>query len=163
MSRNNSLLMLLALAIVLGKLGSSGPSAAPAGKPISSHGPVPLTPDALAALIKSVGLTGQAALTAGALAQLASGGFADMMVDTRGMSQKELLAYWGRPMKPQLKLGLWQIDILDPSVRSLLGLPNSTPDMRETNIYKAALDNAKAMMVLSKNGTDFGYWRVQET
>jgi hypothetical protein len=47
-----------------------------------------------------------------AIVKRESGGYANTVVDTRGMRPDELRAYWGKSALPELSVGLFQINVL---------------------------------------------------
>lgn len=80
------------------------------GKPIVKAGTRHLSDDELRALIAKHGFADQA--KAFAIAKRESGGWVDVVVDTRGMTADELKAYWGKPALPEYSVGLWQINAI---------------------------------------------------
>jgi len=91
------------------------------GKPIVTPGTKKLSSAEIRALAVGSGVAN--ADKALAIAIRESGGYADVVVDTRGMSLAELQAYWPDHTKkygPELSVGLWQINVLANG--ALLGL-----------------------------------------
>jgi len=113
------------------------------GKPIVTRGTVHLSDDELRALIAKHGFADAA--TAFKLAKRESGGWADVKVDTRGMTSQELHAYWGKPPLEEYSVGLWQINVL--SNGQFDGQTLTDPDV-----------NAEAAYKLSRGGTSWGPW-----
>lgn len=113
------------------------------GKPIVQRGTKHLSDDELRALIAKVGFADAA--KAFAIAKLESGGWADVVVDTRGMSPDELHEYWGKSAMPELSVGLFQINVL----------ANGQYDL-ET--LKDPESNAQAAYAMSRGGTFWGPW-----
>lgn len=80
-----------------------------------------------------------------ALATRESGGWVDVVVDTRGMTAPELLAYWGKPAMPEYSVGLWQVNVLANTQFDPEALKD--PDV-----------SAAAALALSRGGTSWGPW-----
>jgi hypothetical protein len=92
--------------------------------------------------------------TAVAIAMRESGGSADVVVDTRGMSSDELAAYWGRPALEELSVGLWQINVL--AHRALV--PGGDTLDSAVEELKAPEVNARTALALSSGGTQWRAW-----
>lgn len=150
------LLLLGLIAITLIRRSSSSAASSPAtspatrsttnprtGRPIVTPGTRKLSAEELRALIALHGF--KDAEKAFAIAMRESGGFADVVVDTRGMHPDELRAYWGKPAAEELSIGLWQINTLASPSFDVEAL--KTPD-----------GNALAALQLSKGGTSWGPW-----
>lgn len=121
------------------------------GKPIVTKGPHKLSDEELRALIARHGFADQA--KAFALAKRESGGQADVVVDTRGMSSGQLLLYWGKPAAPELSAGLWQINVLANG-----GIvPGADLDTKAL-LLQDPDTNAAAAFTLSRGGTSWGPW-----
>ena len=91
------------------------------GKPIVTPGTKKLSSAEIRALAAASGIADVDKALAIAIRE--SGGYADVVVDTRGMTLAELQAYWPDPTKkygPELSVGLWQINVLANG--ALLGL-----------------------------------------
>lgn len=121
------------------------------GQPIVRRGTHKLSDDELRALIARHGFADAA--TAFALAKRESGGQADVIVDTRGMSSTQLLAYWGKPAAPELSSGLWQINVLANGAI----VPGSDVDTKALFLEDPDT-NAQVAFTLSHGGTTWGPW-----
>jgi hypothetical protein len=150
-------------ALAGGAMGTKRASATPApargaspmnpatGRAIVTRGVHKLTDDELRALIARHGFANAA--MALALAKRESGGQADVIVDTRGMSSSQLLAYWGKPAAPELSSGLWQINVLANGAI----VPGGDVDAKAL-LLQDPDTNAAAAFTLSNGGTTWGPW-----
>lgn len=121
------------------------------GRPIVTYGTHQLSDVDLQTLIASQGFADQA--KAFAIAKRESGGQADVVVDTRGMSPSELASYWGHPALEELSVGLFQINVLANG-----GLvPGASTDDKVATLKDAAT-NAHVALVLSNGGASWGPW-----
>jgi hypothetical protein len=156
----------LALAVLAGGIGVArrasasvipppGPGRSPinprTGRPIVTRGSHTLSDAELQTLIAAQGFADAA--KAFAIAKRESGGSADVVVDTRGMSPTELAAYWGKPALEELSVGLFQVNVL---ANGALVMGASADD--KANTLKDAATNAHVALVLSHGGTSWGPW-----
>jgi len=123
------------------------------GLPIVQPGTHKLSNDELRALIAKHGFAD--ASKAFAIAKRESGGFSDVVVDTRGMSANDLVAYWGKAAAQELSVGLWQINVL--ANRELVPDETQTDDGAVAAL-KDADTNASVAAKLSNGGTTWGPW-----
>jgi hypothetical protein len=82
-----------------------------------------------------------------------SGGDPGVVLDTRGMTDAELFDYWHLKAKPELSVGLFQINLLANA--SLV--PGDTLDAKVRALQDPAV-NAEVARRLSANGTTWGPW-----
>lgn len=82
-----------------------------------------------------------------------SGGDPGVVLDTRGMSDAELFDYWKKKARPELSVGLFQINLLANA--SLV--PGDNLDAKVRALQDPAT-NADVARRLSKGGTTWGPW-----
>ncbi|MDE3097017.1 MAG: hypothetical protein KGK07_13595 [Chloroflexota bacterium] len=121
------------------------------GRPIVTRGGHTLTDAELRDLIARHGFADAA--KAFAIAKRESGGQADVIVDTRGMSAAQLLAYWGKPAAPELSAGLWQINVLANGAL----VPGADVDTKASALTDPDT-NAATALALSHGGSSWGPW-----
>ena len=80
------------------------------GKPIVRAGTQKLSRAELQVLAVRHGIVD--VKTAVDIAMRESGGYVDVVVDTREMKPDQLEAYWGAKAQPEYSVGLWQINVL---------------------------------------------------
>jgi hypothetical protein len=120
------------------------------GKPIVQPGIHALSSDELRALLTQTGFADLE--KAFAIAKRESGGVADVVVDTRGMTLEELRTYWGKPALEELSVGLFQINVLaHPEV------PGATVDAKVAAL-KDPHTNASIALAISQGGRLWTAW-----
>lgn len=87
------------------------------------------------------------------IASRESGRFADVVVDTRGMSSRELREFWGKDAGPELSVGLWQINVLANGEL----VPGATHE-EKAEALKSPEINAAVTARLSQGGTNWKAW-----
>ena len=77
-----------------------------------------------------------------------SSAYADTVVDTRGMTALELQTYWGKPARPELSVGLFQINVLAHERQ----IPGDTIDAKVAALKDPHMNIAVALEIFRAAG-----------
>lgn len=121
------------------------------GKLIVTRSGNVLSPEALRQLVVTMGFADVDAAVA--IANRESGRDAGIVLDTRGMTPDELFDYWKLKARPELSVGLWQINLLANAAL----VPGDSLD-EKVRFLQSPSGSAVVALKLSRGGTSWGPW-----